>query len=259
HHGARSKHSHETMWRRGSHEPLVSEEAFRAVQETYERREGMAPRHATGQYPLTGVAFCGVCGGKIHVLPRTRQNGYSYRCSNYMNGVGCGGGQERSLASASGPAVEDNLLLTMNALSQPEGLDRYFAQLNRDQSEEDKTEAEIRRLEDQIARAQRAIKAWDLTLEESKSSAEPLSYDAYLEKVAPHRQAIGQAKAALAEARKKPAPPVQEVLAAAAMDLRRAWQHLAPPERKALLQQFCEAYRLRILVYPDRRVALVPA
>lgn len=260
HHGERSKHGHETMWKRGSHQALVSEETFAAVQRAYELRENTAPRHATGQYPLTGVAYCGVCGGKVHILSRTKQGSYSYRCGNYMNGTGCGGSNERSLVSASGRIVEENLLATMEKLARPEGLDRYFTQLNQKQRDgEDQIETEVRRLEDQIARAQRAIKAWDTTLEESRSSAQPLSYDEYLEKVEPHREAIAEAEALLVAARKKPTPPVREVLASAATDLRRAWEHLKPPERKALLQQFCDAFRVRILVYPDRQVELAPA
>ena len=46
-------------------------------------------------------------------------------------------------------------------------------------------------------------------------------------------------------------------LTAGTADLVTAWSASEPPARKALLQRFSQYWGVRILLYPDRRVAFV--
>ena len=61
----------------GKHEPIIDEETWYAVQREFHRRkEGLTPM---GDYLLTGLLECGVCGGNIvHVKRRTRKYNKEY-------------------------------------------------------------------------------------------------------------------------------------------------------------------------------------
>ncbi|PCK70039.1 site-specific DNA recombinase-like protein [Paenibacillus larvae subsp. larvae B-3650] len=61
----------------GKHEAIIDEKTWHAVQkETKERKEGATP---LGEYLLTGLLKCGVCGGPIvHVKRITRKYGKEY-------------------------------------------------------------------------------------------------------------------------------------------------------------------------------------
>jgi site-specific DNA recombinase len=71
----------------GSHEAIVDEETWHAVQEKLKRRKKLPPRHATGNYPLTGVLKCGLCGGPLNGCFSTQVNRQGkrrvrwYKCS----------------------------------------------------------------------------------------------------------------------------------------------------------------------------------
>lgn len=71
---------------KGSHEAIIDRETWDAVQrETQKRKEGATP---IGEYLLTGLLKCGVCGkGIVHVIRTTKRYGkvYSYNlyaCKN---------------------------------------------------------------------------------------------------------------------------------------------------------------------------------
>lgn len=61
----------------GSHEPIIDPETWEAAQkETIKRKEGVTP---LGEYLLTGLLQCGVCGGNIvHVHRKDKKNGKVY-------------------------------------------------------------------------------------------------------------------------------------------------------------------------------------
>jgi site-specific DNA recombinase len=81
-----------------THEPLIDKETFDAVQRLFDVRAKLPPRVATGMFPLAGIAYCGVCGGKLAgsnermVIggKRSDKRYRVYRCGNLVAGRGCG-------------------------------------------------------------------------------------------------------------------------------------------------------------------------
>lgn len=250
-HGKRKRGSETRV--RGGHEPLVDRDVFEQVQALFAARRTMAPRQATGKYPLSGIGACGVCGGRLDgLLRRTKGGGefYVYRCYNYINGVGCGDGLVRPLASVSGRVVEGNLVEAIAALEHPDGRQRFYARLDAEIASADAgSEVEVKRLEVELAKAEAAIKRWDLLYEAGRITPEQ-----YLDKTGPHSAAVVRIKDSMRQHEAKPAQPERAALAMAAREFKRAWEHLEAPERKALLQQFVRVFRAQILVYPERRV-----
>lgn len=236
----------------GTHEPLVSREMFERVQEIFAMRKEMAPRQATGQYPMAGIARCGVCGGRIDALKR--RHGYVYRCSNYVNGIGCGEETQKPLTSASGRVVEANLMEVISHLQNPDELNRFFETCEEESAATiGLTEAEIGRLESDLAESRNAIKRWDRAYETGD-----LEWGEYLERVRPHKDRMRTIEERLDAIKKAPEPPSRTELAPFLMDFSVAWEHLQPEERKVLLQRFVRAFHVGILIFPDRRVELRP-
>jgi site-specific DNA recombinase len=242
----------------GTHEPLVSREVFERVQSLMATHKLYAPRQATGMYPLSGVAKCGVCGARVDGHSRAdKSRNRIYRCHNYMIGVGCGGDGRRPLASISARHVEERLIAEIERLHHdPASLDRlladYQAQAN---SRMGLTQAESKRMEQDLAEAEAAVERWKRLFEKGH-----IDDDEYVAEVRPHKERIKQLKEKLAEyAGQQVELPPREAFGGFALNFRESWENLEPPERKALLQQFVEAFKAQILIFPDRRVEIRPA
>ena len=226
----------------GTHEPLVSRQIFDQVQAQYVERRADAPRQATGAYPLSGVARCGICGGRIDGHRRSDRRGARvYRCHNYMTGAGCG--QGRALASVSAEPVEVALLRLIERLPTPTELGRYLAALAGEAGPS--ASAEARRAARDLAQAEVAIDRWKRLFEQGH-----IEMDEYLAEVRPHQARIRHLQERLAA----PAPAAVPVY-----DLRQAWAALEPQERKALLRHLADAFGLEIRLHPGRRVELRPS
>ncbi|HYF93807.1 MAG TPA: recombinase family protein [Symbiobacteriaceae bacterium] len=231
---------------KGTHPPLVSEELFAAARRTFETRRTMAPRQATGTYPLAGIARCGVCGGRIDAASRRRQATYVYRCRNYGGGIGCGKRAARSNSGTAGHIVEGLLVEAMDGVSLPQYLNAFLHSCR----EEQPSHTVTTRLQSQRARAEQAIRQWEAAFEEGR-----IDWDDLQQRTRHHRQTVLWAEQQL---QKTPAPPPRAELASSVISLRRAWEHLHAHERKAMLQEFTQAYGVRILLYPGRRIELAP-
>lgn len=236
----------------GNHDPLVSRELFERVQDMFEKRKAVAPRHATGKYPLAGVAKCGVCGGPISALWTERAGTYYYRCLNYIHGMGCG---EPALTSFPGPLAEEKVVDLIDGLQRPDTLNAFMEQCEAEWARKVGFDsAELRRLETDLQDAHSAIRRWDKAYETGR-----LEFEEYLERVGPHRERIKVIEARLEEVKQIPAPPSRETLAAHAVDFRFVWNQASPPERKALLMRVIPAFGAKILLCRDREVKLEPA
>ncbi len=243
----------------GSHPPLISREIFDRTQAVFALRKTYAPRQATGRYPLAGVARCGVCGGRIDTVRRGAADAgpaYAYRCHNYANGTGCGPPTGKPLASVSGRAVEENLLHLLGSFARTAPLREFLAACDAEylrQAGQAATD-DRRRLQQDLAAAERAVGRWARAFETGK-----VDPDEYTGRTQAHRERIRTLQANLAALPDIAATPPATALDTGSIDLRPAWQHLTPPERKVLLQHFCQAFGVQIVVYPDRRVELRPA
>ncbi len=252
--GKRSKNTTVTRQKLRDHVNLVPEEMFEQVQRMFARRKQTAPRHATGDFPLAGVARCGVCGGSIAVANRAREGTRYYRCLNYVKGLGCGS-RGKSLTSVPAPIIESAVIAEIQRILSPAHIDELYAQYEREYEElTDTTSAELERLRSDLRRAEAAIRRWDLAYE-----AEDIDREEWRERVAPHRDRIRIIREKLAEIEKMPTPPSREELTFAANHIAAAWHVMDAAERKAALQDFCAAYHVEILIYPDRTVELRPA
>jgi site-specific DNA recombinase len=236
----------------GSHEALVPEDLFNQAQNMFAIRKGMTPRQATGIYPLAGIAKCGVCGGRIDASHHRKKGFYSYRCTNYVNGVGCGDGTQKPNSGVVGHAVEAWLLGCMEQFAQTEELDRFLRTCaEENERQQSISAAEIRRLRGAAADAERAIRRWERVFENGK-----IEWDELQAKTREHRERLQAAREQLGQANERPALPSRTELAAYADKIKLAWEHLEPPERKALLQEFVHAFKAEILLFPDRRVTV---
>ncbi len=239
----------------GSHEPLVPRDVLERVQSLFDTRKLYAPRQATGMYPLSGVAKCGVCGARISAQQRHGRPGRRiYRCHRYVLGEGCGVGTQRSLTSISADRVEENLIREMERLHRdPAHLDRLLEEFEaRAADKAGLTQAEVSRMEQDLVEAENAINRWKRLFERGK-----IDEDEYLDEVKPHRERLKTLKTKLSEYKERAVQLLQRDLPGGfAINFRESWEELTPPERKALLQRFVQAFGLDILIHPDRSVTL---
>jgi site-specific DNA recombinase len=235
----------------GNHEGIVPRDLFERVQEMFERRKGLPPRHSTGKYPLAGVAKCGVCGGPISALWVAREGTYYYRCLNYVQGTGCG---QPALTSFPGPLAEEMVVDLIDGLQQPEQLDAFLQRC-----EEEWTKkagfgaAELKRFDSDLQDAQSAIRRWDKAYETGK-----LEFEEYLIRVQPHKDRIKAIDSQLERLKEIPAPPNRDTLVSGTIDFRNVWALALPAERKALLLRVMPAFNAKIHLHRDRKVGLVP-
>jgi site-specific DNA recombinase len=241
----------------GTHEPLISRDVFERVQALLEVHKTYAPRQATGQWPLSGVARCGICGGRLDGHRRAGGNKVRiYRCHNFVLGTGCGEVGKR-LTTVSAEKVEESLLSEIEGLHRdPASLDRLLAEYHvQAEAKTGLTQAERKRMEQDLAEAEAAVDRWKRLFEKGHMDDEE-----YLAEVRPHKERAKQLKERLAEyAEQQVELPAKQAFGDFAINFRESWEQLEPPERKALLQRFVQAFKVQILIYPDRRVELRPA
>lgn len=242
----------------GTHEPLISRELFERVQAMFEMHKTYAPRQATGRFPLSGVARCGICGGRVDGLVRDRDKDRRlYRCHNYALGTGCAPAGQRSLSSLAAHLGEESLIREVESLHRdPSSLDRLLAEFAAEAATKTGlTQAERKRMEQDLAEAEGALDRWKRLFEKGHIEDEE-----YLAEVKPHRDRIKQLRERLAEYDARTVEiPSKPALGEFAINFRESWEGLEMPERKALLQRFVQAFKVQILLFPDRRVEIRPA
>ncbi|HYF77375.1 MAG TPA: recombinase family protein, partial [Symbiobacteriaceae bacterium] len=227
----------------GTHPPLVAATIFHQVQAMFTARRQMAPRQATGTYPLSGIAVCGACGGPIRVQHASRSSRYYYGCRSHATGRGCG---VPPLTSAPGSTTEARVAEAIaSAVASPVHLDRFWMQLVH---EAVPVADDTSRLLTDLAEAERAIARWDRLYE-----TDILTEEEYITRAAPHRARIRLLRERLRQARQAPAPPPQrEGPATHVMAFPAAWAAAEPAERKMLLQHFTAAWGVVIRLLPGQ-------
>lgn len=236
---------------KGDHEPIVPREIFDTVQAMFESRKLAAPRHATGTYPLAGVAKCGVCGGPIASQLQYKTTNYYYQCLNWRQGRGCG---DLPFTSIPGRLAEDAVVELIAGLQQPDRLDAFIRECEEEWAKKlGFDRAEVKRLESDLQETRQAINRWDHAYETGK-----LDFDDYLARVQPLKERSKAIQGRLEEAKETPAPPNREALVSTAIDFRKVWALAAPAERKALLIRALPAFGARIVLGRDKTVRLEP-
>lgn len=241
-------------WVAGDHQPLISRDVYDKAQAILKQRKQLPPRQATGMYPLSGIARCGVCGGPLCVskLSKARNNQHIYRCRAYHDGQKCGDGTHRPLTCVTGRLIEANVADAIAALGRPETLTTFYTQIESDYEKRlGMSDMEIRRLRQDLANSEAAVRRWDLAYESGQ-----IELSDYLLRVKPHRERIQNLQQLLDAITNTPAPPPKEALANFLVTFRDIWDAAEPAERKMLLQHFTAAWGVTIYLYPGLRVEL---
>lgn len=243
----------------GNHTPLVSRELFEHAQNIMASRKLLAPRQATGVYPLAGVSRCGVCGASISgFLKRGSRSNYpAYRCMAYHDGHGCGSDTSGPLSTVNAARVEASLLEQMSGLvDSPAHLEEFFAKLRREASQRvDVTDGEIDRLRADIAECEAAIEQWTIPYEKKR-----MEWEEYDRRTSPHKERLKTLRERLEEIEKAtPVMPDRTSLEVAVIGIKQAWESLEAHERKQMLVDFVQAFPVQIRVYPDHTVRLAPS
>lgn len=236
---------------------LVSHQVFDKTQAVLSHRKTVAPRHATGSYPLSGIALCGSCGSKISGYmgsnQKTKTTGRKYRnyiCANYMRGRTC---NNNPVKSVSCEIIEANLLQEIEKLGLSQNFNEFFTACEEQvEDTSGSTIAEIERLRHELGTSMRAKSRWD-----AKYESEEIETDEHNEHVKPLRERIKAIRARLAELEALvPEKRDKEVMQVAFTSFAHSWLGLTHPERKMLLQYFVQVVPIVIRVYADRRVEL---
>lgn len=240
----------------GEHEPIISRDLFDRTQEIIVMRKDFAPRQATGEYPLTGVARCGPCGATISGFRKRHRTGYynCYRCLSYQSGRGCS--PDTPLTTISAKRVEASFVEAVEQLGDPAYADVFFAEWERTVADRTgTTRAEIERLQRDLAEAERAVDRWTKPYEDGK-----LEWDDYERLTSPHKERVKTIKAQLDRYDEETPPlPSKASLIDIASTFGDRWAYGSPGERKIVCQTFVRAFGLTPYVFPDYRVEIRPS
>jgi site-specific DNA recombinase len=250
-HGRRAPGAATVTRVRGGHEAVVPRETFEAVQALFQRRRTMAPRHATGAYPLAGVARCDVCDGPVAAAANRRQGAYYYRCLRYVKGLGCGTGRGGALTSFPGPLAEQAVVNLVDGLPRPASLQNFLTQCETALVQGDDSSAEERRQESDLHEALAAIRRWDQAYETGR-----LPLDDYLARVEPLRERVRQLRARLAVPQAPSSTASDELTG---IDFRQVWRLATPAERKTLLLRATAAFGIQLRLGRNRSVRMKPS
>ncbi len=161
---------------KGQHEPLVDPDTFELVQRKLEDRRTTRTRPRESSYLLSGIAFCGHCGGKLYGAPggAKTEDGYSLRYYVCETGTKQGKSRCRKYAVRQDHLERYVLDVVYKAVSSPESVEQICQAIR--QQAESKTaakestgglEARISAMEAKIQRAaENALLADEETLPE---------------------------------------------------------------------------------------------
>jgi len=160
---------------RGFAPALVDEETWQKVQALVTPRRLRRPRQATSDYTLSGLAFCGVCGGALAgngIAPRADAgDGYGrrryrrYTCTRWKNAKRC------SVHHVPADRLEQAVYRTLaEQVLRPERLAEMLADARPGEDERADLEKRAGRLEGQVAEMDRVISRLLDSLERSGHS-----------------------------------------------------------------------------------------
>lgn len=240
---------------RGEHEPLIDRATWDKVQAVFEQRKLLAPREATGKYPLAGVCRCGSCLAPITITVHRRklksgEDAYYYRCKAYHEGRKCG---EPALTTFVGPVAEAKVKdALVGRLTQ--NIEETVAEMQRDAEKRLNTSgAEVERMKEALADVEAAINRWDAAYGSGRLPLE--RYLQNIEECNTKREAL---IAQLAEATPDVVIPRIDDIRTLGDAVAATWDECEPHERKALLLDVLTTLRWTILLHHGQRVEVVP-
>lgn len=220
----------------GKHVPILDEETFRTAQEIRTRRKGMNSRAASskGDYPLTGIAVCGLCGASVSGARyktndrRRAESRRMYRCSRRSHTKTC------ALPIMSSDRLENAFVGAVEALLDPRVMDEMLAA-----HAVEAPAADMKHLRKQIADIDKRLHRWDQAFEN-----EALSLEDYTDKVKPLREQRKGLLDEIARQEKQQSGFDRGQLRELARTFRHIWQHATAAERKELTHSLCQKVTL---------------
>jgi site-specific DNA recombinase len=241
--GARDSKKHlrpegPTLTAKGEHEPILDVATWEQAQTVMARRKSLPSRSASGEYPLTGVTRCGLCGAAIRGMKRKRGRTAvkfyrrEYRCHRQTNSGTC------TMQTLMGNRLEQAVLV---ALSQWVDGDKLRAMLeNADNGDGDSATRELAEIERRLTRWSAAYEAGAIELPEYQAKVSPLRE---------RKRILGD------ELQTKASHPQHRTLddwRIMAHQLQAVWPEATPAERKELMH----STGLRFTVHPGYVVEL---
>lgn len=143
-----------------THEPIVSAELHQAVQNALARHKGLSPRQVASSFPLTGIARCGLCGGRVNGktqpqydkkgIRRPEWDGRDYWCQERKVRKAC------TLPAMSAARLEEAVLAKVDELADAEKLRALAATM----ATSDDHQEERRQLEAELRTITRKKRRW---------------------------------------------------------------------------------------------------
>lgn len=230
-----------TIFAEGVHEGIIPMELWERAQVVMGQRKTLPSRAAGGDYPLTGVARCELCGtavgGARYSDKNRRAKRRMYRCGRRLHSKAC------ILPIMNGDTLEEQFLRTVESYRDPAVVAALMEAAKPPPDLEDRA-AGIRR---QVADIDRELKRWDAAY-----GAGAMELDDYTAKVKPLRQ---QRKGLVDELERieRPGPAISGAdLQALAGSIRSIWEKATATERKQLVMDLCEA----VVVGPRYKVQI---
>jgi len=231
----------------GSHEAIVDEETWQAVQEKLKRRKKMAPRHATGNYPLTGILKCGICGGTLNGCYSTQINLQGkrrvrwYKCSRRDHKQTC------TLPFLRAETVEEQILDMLEQMADIETL-QELAKKELDATEKSDCRQEETQLKAELKDITARKKKW---FDAYESGVIDLTDLRDRMKTIADRESFIRDRLAEIETEERPTWTVEERLKKI-KNFRWLWDKATPEERKELAHELIK----EIIVAKDKTLSL---
>lgn len=218
----------------GRHEPIIEPETWHQVQTVIARRKTIPARQATGKYPLTGIARCGLCGAAISGAQRlhgrtTRVRRREYRCRARQHNKTC------TMQNMLAEKLEAAFLGAVRQLMEPGAMAAAVGSADVQlPSMLDDRRRDLNEVERKLARWDTAFEAGSIDLPDFTAKVKPLR--------AQRKGLLDE----IAQLERRHSGIDSTRLAELAGSICETWEHATPAERKELVHQLCS----RVTVYP---------
>lgn len=224
----------------GEHEAIIDPASWQQVQDILARRKRLPSRQVAGDYPLTGIIRCGLCGAALRGLKRKRGRTAvkfwrrEYWCYRRTNTGNC------KLHALMANRLESAWLDAMQQWVHSDELREYLKVAANPKIDTVDKERELADIERRIVRWSAAYEAGVIELPEFQATVAPLREQKKRLQAELQLQATPQTYRTVEEWRQ------------AVDDLRRVWEE-APPERR---KELAHSTGLTVTVYPGYHIVL---
>lgn len=257
--GTKAREKGEPILAPGQHQALVDLDTWEQTNRLREARATIPKRQRSSVFPLAGVVKCGVCGATLYQWIKYCNPGERpsteyrmYRCTTRKVRKGC------EFTGVNAQTVEDGFITALEEqFAAPTALRTFLEQQAQAAGESAKAvQVARRRMQERLIEIETALK----NLTRAYLEAGTFSDREYAEQKAEYQEERQRLEAELA----KPAATTEArdvgELVELVKRLRTLWNSpvITQEERKVIALRIVKNWRLKVLVYPDKRVEIVP-